>query len=291
MRFSPIRVSNLLRSRAVTKPLLKPFLWSVTASFLFAAAPEAKAGVWNLSARFSEGATTEEMEQFLLDAANQAAAENPVSYLSDVYAAMFEPEAVKIPFQYVKETAAGQEILQSGNIYYSKGDLFILNDLLKEDTSGITDWGTNFATIDGQLYSWKTGADSGVQLTRFQGDTIELLDYWVDPAMLMRFTYLDYQQKPEDFEVITVGEETYLRRKSAPYGFAGMRVETAPHWMSALVTISCKETVCDASEETYVIEIDRPIPIEAIPADVQTLPEGITFEPSTQTADSYLTYL
>lgn len=271
---------------------LKKILGVSAIATLFIACPlEAKAGVWNLDERFPEEAATEEMERFLMDAADSASPENPVSYLSEVYAAIFEPEAVKIPFQYVKETAAGTEVLQSGAMYYSQGDLFILNDPVDSSPLNIATWGTNFATVDGELYAWNPEETTGLQLTRFQGDTIELLDYWIDPAMLMRFTYLDYQQKPENFKVIEVGEETYLQRKEATYGFAGMRIAESPHWMSALVTLGCQEETCPTTGETFTVEIGRPIPIEAIPEDVRTLPSEITFEPSDQTADSYLIYL
>ena len=258
-----------------------------TATLLLTTALSANAGVWNFREYLAEqDVTTEDIEQLLLRAAETAAPENPVSYLDEVYKAMFEPQAVKIPFRHVRETAAGKEILQTGTIYYSQGDLFILNELPNPEVEA-----TNFATVGGELYTWESESTTGLKLTRFKGDTVELLDYWIDPAMIMRFTYLDYQQKPDDFEVIEKGSELYLQRKEAPHGFAGIRVGEAPHWMSAMVTLQCEGETCSAAGDTTSLEIDRPISIENIPEVVKALPEGVTFEPSDQTVDSYLVYL
>lgn len=260
---------------------------AIATSLLLTAAIKSEAGVWNLSSHFAEKeATAEEIEQFLVSSTERASAENPIHYLTDVYKAIFEPQAVKIPFRYTKETVDGEDILQAGTMYYSKGDLFILNEMPEA-----TNWTTNFATINGELYTWESGEKSGLKLTRFKGDTIELLDYWIDPALIMRFTYLDYQAQPEAFEVIAQPDEKlYLKRKNVPNGFVGMRIEESPHWMSALVTRQCGEEGC-LTDEIFALEVDRPIPIDAIPDAIKGLPEDVTFEPSEQTADSYMTYL
>ncbi|MEO0647199.1 MAG: hypothetical protein AAFZ17_13755 [Cyanobacteria bacterium J06650_10] len=57
------------------------------------------------------------------------------------------------------------------------------------------------------------------------------------------------------------------------------------------MTGGCTDAVAIAIAAIVTNCGNRPIPISEIPAEVQRLPEGVTFEPVEQTADSYMSYL
>ncbi|MEL6352803.1 MAG: hypothetical protein AAFR58_13660 [Cyanobacteria bacterium J06627_28] len=278
---------------SATKSLLgagaMPFVSLAIATALIAATPSpSSAGIWGFSRHWAErtDVTYEDAEQALLDAAETRGQGSVVGNLYPAYEVVFESAAVEIPFRFTAEREGNREVTSSGTIYYSEGELVILTDRIGGD---------NFVTIEGNLYSWKTGETTGKILTRFTGDTVELIDYWIDPAVLMRYIYQDTQTTPEEFTVTEVGDELVYTYKAAPYGFLGVRVTAqAPFWMTAMLySLECQQEICltDDGSEFAAREVDPPTTLTAIPAEVQVLPEGVTFEESDWTADIFMTYL
>lgn len=261
---------------------------AIATSFIAATPSPSFAGIWGFSRHWSDrtDVTYEDAEQTLLEAAETRGQGSVVGNLFPAYEAVFEPEAVEIPFRFVTERHGIREVASAGTIYYSEGELVILTDRVGGD---------NFVTIAGDLYSWKTGETTGKKLTRFTGDTVELIDYWIDPAVLMRYIYQDTQAMPEEFTVTEVGDELAYTYKAAPYGFLGVRVTAqAPFWMTAMLySLDCQQEICltDDGSEFAAREVDPPTTLTAIPAEVQVLPEDVTFEDSDSTADVFMTYL
>lgn len=278
---------------SVAKSLLEavamPFVSLTMATSFIAATPSpSSAGIWGFSRHWADrtDVTYEDAEQALLNAASASRSRSVIGNLLPAYEAVFESAAVEIPFRFVTERDGSREVASSGTIYYSEGELVILTDRTGGD---------NFITIEGDLYSWKTGETTGKKLTRFTGDTVELIDYWIDPAVLMRYIYQDTQVTPEEFTVTEVGDELAYRYKAAPYGFLGVRVTAqAPFWMTAMLySLECQQEICltDDGSEFAAREVDPPTTLTAIPAEVQVLPENVTFEESDWTADVFMTYL
>ncbi|MEO1633843.1 MAG: hypothetical protein AAFS04_02020 [Cyanobacteria bacterium J06631_9] len=266
-----------------------PFVSLAIATALIVATPSpSSAGIWGFSRHWADrtDVTYEDAEQALLDAAETRGQGSVVGNLYPAYEAIFNPAAVEIPFRFVTEKDSSREVTASGTIYYSEGELVILTDRVGGD---------NFVTREGDLYTWKTGERTGQKLTRFTGDTVELIDYWIDPAVLMRYIYQDTQAMPENFTVTEVDDELAYLFAEAPYGFLGVRVTAqAPFWMTAMLySLECQEEIClyDHSGNFAAREVDPPTVLTEIPAEVQVLPEGITFEESTRTADTFMTYL
>lgn len=219
--------------------------------------------------------------------------------LNEMYAALFEPAAVKMPFRVIQEKNAEQTILCSGTIYYSQGDLF-----LQQDVSTKCAWPLpNLATLDGALYTWDSGTSEGEILTRFTGDTVELVEYLINPTLIKTSFYYQYQEAPEKFTVTEFDGVMTLRANDLEYGFGGILITRDPLWLKGFVMYECDTQACfdTAMENDFsvpedfpirnVMEIDAPIPLAEIPDEVKVLPEGVTFNPSGQTADRFMTYL
>lgn len=63
--------------------------------------------------------------------------------------------------------------------------------------------------------------------------------------------------------------------------------------MTANVIYECNDSDCtdfDLAGDHTVLEFDPPLPLDAIPVEAQRLPEGVTFEPSEETIDIFLSY-
>lgn len=79
-----------------------------------------------------------------------------------------------------------------------------------------------------------------------------------------------------------------------PYGFAGIRFNSAPLWLGTNMIASCKAETCPsitADTELTQIEIDRPIPIPQILTELLKLPKNVKFTQSEGSIDQYLSYL
>ena len=216
-----------------------------------------------------------------------------------LYESIFEPSAVKISMRAV--TADG-ELMGASTLYYSQGALFLTEDVPYSNREF-----RNFSTIDGNLYTWKSGEANGDILTRYTADTFEQLLYSIDPSGVKRSIYNQYltfqylsqfpdEPVPADTSFTTVETEAYSTLELVePIGpIRGLRIESAPLWLQALVIDSdfCGDSACPDAE-TMFIEVDSPIVIESIPPAVQVLPEAIEFEPASanETALCHMVYL
>ncbi|MEL7358945.1 MAG: hypothetical protein AAFN40_20600 [Cyanobacteria bacterium J06560_6] len=249
------------------------------------------AGLWGFEEQFAdrENVPTEEVVQSIYDQIEgaediQAGADNVLA----MYQSIFEPAAVKIPMRIVNEDG---EVLGSSALYFSDGELFNVHDFYPE--AGNT---RSFITQDGQLYTWQNGETTGQILTRFTGDTVELTDYIIDFSVLMRSTYNQYLRSPDQFTATVDEGVTTLIYNEESQPFVGIRFTEDPLWMRALLMEfedcafeGCTEEQADMRRVT--LEVDPPIPLEEVPADVKQLPEDVTFEPSEQTADSFMRFL
>jgi len=264
---------------------------SILASALVMTMPlDAIAGIWGLEEQFADRENVPHSE--LVESIYQRV--TPIDYqpgdngVRAYYEALFEPEAVEIP---VRTVSASGDILNEATLYYSQGDLFYLYKTA--EPAGIY---RNFATVDGELYTWPTGASTGQKLTRFTGDTTELLDYIVDFSLIKRSAYGEYLDTPESFEVNESDGVTTLKYKDGVEPFVGIQFVQEPLWLSSLIMEAspnasrCDDADCHETARIY-IEVAPPIPLSAIPSEVQTLPEEVTFEPSEQTADTFMVYL
>ena len=145
----------------------------------------------------------------------------------------------------------------------------------------------SFVTQGDALYTWATDAQTGEIFTRFMSDTVELVDFLINPVPLVRHLYLVYSASPEAFTVTEADGETFVQETGGIEGLVGIRFQQDPLWLSAgAFNDASNENAADATR--LMIEIDPPIPIETIPPDVQSLPESITFEPSENTVDSFI---
>lgn len=229
------------------------------------------------------------------------------SEIREMYEALFEPPAVKIPFSITSENFQAPDGIISGFIYYSEGDLFV--ETLGAEGNYTQEPIYNFATIGGDLYTWETGADTGRILTRYTGDTVELIDYFADPALRGRINYANYkgyinslsegpQTEVEPLVSVTgsngnlniaFGDLTELF-----YSLPAEISEEPTFWVEStgITSHSCYGCGWDQPRgfDHVVIEVNRPIPIEAIPPEVQVLPEDVTFEQTTLTANTYMRY-
>ena len=227
------------------------------------------------------------------------------SNLREIFEAIFEPTAVKIPMRVFAEDGT---LIRASTIYYSEGELFSRSEPIESGAEpfGGEDNETNFATIDGSLYAWESNESVGKELTRFTGDTVSLVIYLTDWSIAMRSTYFHYLREPENFIATEDNGVTTLTFNDADTDtssdfFEGMRFSSDPLWMDALILNipDCKRELAplencseaDRTTQEITMEVGYPIPIEEIPADVKTLPEGVTFEPSPWTASSYMGYL
>lgn len=267
-------------------------LLSTLATALIVCSPStAIAGIWGFEQQFAdrENVPTEEIVQSIYDQIEgaddiQAGADNVLA----MYQSIFEPAAVKIPMRIV---SGDGEVLGASALYFSDGDLFNVHEFYPE--GGNT---RSFVTQDGKLYTWQNGEATGQILTRFTGDTVELTDYIIDFSVIMRSTYNNYLRNPEQFTATENDGTTTILYNGETQPFLGIRFTEEPLWMRALLMEfedcpfeSCTEQQTDM--QRVALEVDPPIPLEAIPAEVRQLPEDVTFEPSEQTADSFMSFL
>jgi hypothetical protein len=254
----------------------------------------AQAGFWAFEKKFAgkKNVSYNEITQVIYNHIDRTAkspkGEVPADF-KEVFQAVFEPAAVKIPFRTVTVKGTDRKILEDGVIYFAKGQLVVKHNSTLPNAN-IPD----FATIGNKLYAWTPGEKQGKILKRFTGDTIELVDYLIDPALLMRYTYFDYKRSSKDFTVSNTQNTTTILRKNAPYGFAGIRFNSAPLWLGTNLIASCKTEICPpvtADTEIIQIEIDRPIPISQIPNELLKLPKNVKFIQSDGSIDQYLSYL
>ncbi len=256
----------------------------------------AQAGFWGFERKFvsRKNAAYTEIVQYIynsLDNSGRSPKEEIPIEFKEVFKAVLEPTAVKIPFRTVKVKGSGRKTEESGVIYFAKGQIVVKHDTVspKADTS-------DFVTIGDKLYAWKPGEKKGQILRRFTGDTIELVDYLIDPAMIMRYTYFDYKRSPQSFTASNDQNSTTILGKNSPYSFLGIRFSSAPLWLGTNIigSLNCKTIVCQpiaADAERTHFEIDRPIPISKIPDELLQLPKNIKFTKSEGTVDQYLSYL
>jgi hypothetical protein len=254
----------------------------------------AQAGFWAFEKKFAgkKNVSYNEITQVIYNHVDRTAkspkGEVPAEF-KEVFQAVFEPAAVKIPFRTVTVKGSDRKILEDGVIYFAKGQIVVKHNLTSPNANT-----PDFATIGNKLYAWKPGEKKGQILKRFTGDTIELVDYLIDPALLMRYTYFDYKRSSKDFIVSNTPNSTTILRKNAPYGFAGIRFKSAPLWLGTNIIASCKAEICPsvtADTELTQIEIDRPIPIPQIPIELLKLPKNVKFTQSEGSIDQYLSYL
>jgi hypothetical protein len=199
---------------------------------------------------------------------------------------IFNPKAVQIPFGMSIEKGSSRQILASGTIYYSNGELFVRYDKNAENIKP----NTNFATINGKLYAWETGAKQGKILKRRHKDTEELLVYLVDISIIKRSIYFqNYRETPDNFVVTQQGDTKTILFKPPIEFVAGIRIQEKPFWLKAFILCECKSITPNTS--LTIFEVERPIPLEQIPKAVKALPPGVKFKATNETVDSYLIYL
>ena len=127
---------------------------------------------------------------------------DPKIELQQMLDAIFRPKAIRLSFRDSVEKGSVKRVISSGNMYYSNGELFVLYDKGSQGTPN-----TNFATINGKLYAWETGAKKGEILKRIGKDTEALLIYLIDIAGIKRSIYVQsYREKPNEFDVMREGD-------------------------------------------------------------------------------------
>jgi hypothetical protein len=202
--------------------------------------------------------------------------------------AMFSPKAVKMAFNIfsrIGDKESSKNVVASGNIYYSKGELFVLYD---KNSKGEPN--TNFATINGKLYAWETGTKQGTILKRIDEDTEALLIYSVDPAGFKRATYFDeYRKQPGKFSVMQQGDIKMILLKQVTRPFGGIEIQENPFWLRSFIFCDCQSV--RPTTPVSVFEVNRPVPLEKIPDSVKVLTPDVKFEPSETTVEYYLKYL
>lgn len=208
--------------------------------------------------------------------------------LADIYRAIFEPDAVKISFREIGDYSNGREIQVVGEIYYSEGDIFLLNF-----AKGETNPPANFATVDGDLYRWTPDEPTGEKLTRYPGDAAALAAHFIDPAAIAQKIYQQTQSQPDLFTQTAVEGGTDYEYKDASVIFRGIRVLEEPLWLKQFISYSgCFGDQCSPERRArYIFEIDRPLPVNEIPDEVRQLPKDVNFEPSERTARDFITRL
>lgn len=116
----------------------------------------------------------------------------------------------------------------------------------------------------------------------------------------MRSSYAHYLREPEKFTVAQSDDITTLSYHETDF-VADIRYFTNPLWMHAL---TIQVPICSVEPEkgemcaeadrvigTISTEVDYPIATEEIPAAMKALPEGVTFEASERSANSFMGYL
>jgi hypothetical protein len=257
----------------------------------------ALAGVWNFEKKFAgrKNVAYQEIVQEIYNWYDKSA-KSPESLgtspdLKQMLRSIFEPTAVKIPFRVVDTVGTNRNVQSEGNIYFGRGQIFVRYDRATRNKTS-NSIGTNFATIGKNLYAWEPDKKEGEILRRFTGDTIELVDYLIDPAMIMRYTYFDYKKNPNNYTVKEDANSTSIFHKKIK-GFAGIKFNSSPLWFNANIISDCHQNCppLDDQSKLTLLEVDKPVSIKQIPAAVQKLPPGVKFKKTPASVDSYLTYL
>jgi hypothetical protein len=255
----------------------------------------AMAGFWGFEKEFAKrenvpySEITQKIYGYVDRVASSPNSQVPLE-LKQVFQAIFEPKAVKIPFRIATVKGTSRKVTAAGTIYFARGDIFVIYDRVSGDSSG----SFNYATVGGKLYSWRIGEKNGEILKRFPGDTIELVDYLIDPSMIMRYNYFEYYRKPENFSVTKEQNSVTIMHKQNPYGFAGIKFSKSPLWLQTGIFAPCNSSKCPPvtqKTELTLWEVDRPVSLEQIPAKIKSLPKTVKFQKSDQTVDSRLVYL
>ena len=212
--------------------------------------------------------------------------QDPQKYraLSQVFHALFDSPIVKVPFRFSTKQGSQRTIVGSGAIYFAKGDIFIVHDVPDKASTKRSSQEESFATINGKIYAWTEGSQSGEILKRFSNDTISLLSYSTDPSGIMKSLYYDYLKAPEDFTVSEQEGVKHLRLKQPKSDFAEVLIRENPFWLSGFVIEDPKGTAS-------VLEFDPPIPLTTLPEKIKQLPKGVHFTPSPATLESRMPYL
>ena len=138
--------------------------------------------------------TYDQAIQSLYHQLDTAKVQDPQKYraLTQVFHALFDSPIVKVPFRFSTKQGSQRTIIGSGAIYFAKGDIFIVHDVPDKASTKRSSQEESFATINGKIYAWTKGSQSGEILTRSPNDTISLLLYSTDPSGIMKWLYYDY---------------------------------------------------------------------------------------------------
>ncbi|MCY7321259.1 MAG: hypothetical protein LH660_05520 [Phormidesmis sp. CAN_BIN36] len=217
-------------------------------------------------------------------------AQEPQRYrkTSQILHALFDSPAVKIPFRTITIIGSRRSITSSGAIYFAQGGIFIVHDALPKAPTERYRFGSeeSFATLNGEIYTWKDGSKSGEILKRYPKDTLNFLFYSIEPAGVMRSAYQEYIEAPQNFSVSKRGEVNHLMLKQPQSGFAGVLIRENPFWLSGLVMKST-----ESEKTTGISEFDPPIPLQSLPEKIKQLPKGVRFTPSPATLERRMVYL
>jgi hypothetical protein len=194
------------------------------------------------------------------------------------YQQVLDAPAVEIRF-YTSHTKDGtSERTCDGVMYFARGDLFVRYRQC-DDTNG--DYCLNYATVDGKLYEWAhnaRGETNGRTLASFPGDTVELVDYLIDPAMLKRFLYCEYAQRPDLWSQSSADERrlSALVPEHQEAGLVALVVENEPFWLKSLVFKKHQEPMLGE----FTATVERPRAVDAVPAEMLRLPKDVKFQDS-----------
>jgi hypothetical protein len=210
---------------------------------------------------------------------------NEIRYLHsscEMLAELSGTHAIQIDFYTYADMQGKKNMLQSGSIWFCKGDLFIQRS--PDPNSGELE-NLNYATIDGKVFEWNSITKKGRTYKRYDRDTFEFLIYFVDAAGFKTFTYEDYIQKPEQFKVTVQQNIKTIELLEPRYGFEGIQIIEKPFWLYALILRHSP----DSPRIFYVFE--QPKPINMVPKHLKKLPYSIDFQESDLTLEARMEYL
>lgn len=208
--------------------------------------------------------------------------------LLQYYEAAFSPKVVKVGFATHREGEEGRVLVSSGVMYFSRGELAVHYSKVDPSHDEIA---MNYVTKDGNLYEWSPGAKSGRILKRYHGDTTELFEYLLDPALLRRYMYLEYRKSPESWKldslkggVSLIPSELRFRRG----GVGAIGITQEPFWLKSIVFIP---TGGSSRKGNLIFTVEPPREVKAIPNNVHQVPADVRFEDSVATVEWRLRYL
>ncbi len=207
--------------------------------------------------------------------------------LLSYYKTWLEPAVVEIRFKSERTSVGKKSLVAAGVVYFAKGELVVQYtdcDRLYEE------FPINYVTIEGELYEWRFGEKTGRKLKRYHGDTVELVDYILDVAMLKRFMYTEFRKTPTKWDRSLGDREDILfprmREEIKDAGLVSVHVAKDPFWLRSLTYR--KPAKPKTGEITVTIE--SPVNLKAIPIELQKLPADVDFEESSATAEWRLRY-